>query len=165
MSPEDGGSGVRGDSSPSEEAASGWAAEYERVTGNRLYEIDLDPFTYTFDTTLDRLVSAHGRSMAPAAPRDRTRQKGHPPAPDGDHKGHVIAHSIGGGMDINIVGQKVSLNLGRRWRRIEKLAAANPGTAIAVRLIYDDDSDRPVAFEYGVDDPEDGFRIETFDNR
>jgi hypothetical protein len=153
------------DSSPCERTAREWGAGYERDTGNRLHEIDLGPFTYTFDTTLERLVSARGRSVPPTAPRDQARQRGHPRAPDGDHKGHVIAHSIGGGMDINIVAQKASVNLGGRWRQIEKLAAANPGTAVAVHLIYDDDSDRPAAFEYAVDDPEDGLRIERFDNR
>jgi hypothetical protein len=152
-------------SSPCERAAQEWGADYERNTGNRLYEIDLGPFTYTFDIALKRLVSARGRSIPPTAPRDQARQKGHPRAPDGDHKGHVIAHSIGGGMDINIVAQKASVNLGRRWRQIEVFAAAHPGTAIAVHLIYNDDSDRPASFEYAFEDAKDGFRLESFDNR
>lgn len=151
--------------SPCDRTAQEWSADYERDIGNPLFEIDRGPFTYTFDTTLKRLVSARGHSMPPTVPRDRARQKGHPRAADGDHKGHVIAHSFGGGMDINIVAQKASVNLGRQWRKIEKLAAANPGTAVAIHLIYDDDSDRPAAFEYAFDDRASGFRIESFDNR
>jgi hypothetical protein len=145
--------------------ASEWAAAYEGGNGNELLEIELGAFTYTFDAVRKRLVCARGRSTAPTGPRDQSRQKGHPRAPEGDHKGHVIAHGMGGGMDINIVNQAAGVNLGRKWRGIERLAADNPGTSVAVHLIYEDDSDRPAAFEYGVDDPEQGFRIESFENR
>jgi DNA/RNA non-specific endonuclease len=83
----------------------------------------------------------------------------------GDHKGHVIAHSMGGSMDMNIINQAASVNLGKQWRAIETLAAENPGTAVAIHLTYDDDSsDRPAGFEYGYDDPSSGFQVEQFDN-
>ena len=41
----------------------------------------------------------------------------------------------------------------------------NPGTAVALHLIYDDDSDRPATFEYGFDHPQLGFHLHRFDNR
>lgn len=45
-----------------------------------------------------------------------------------------------------------------------ELAAKNPGMAVAVHMIYEDDSDRPSAFEYGYNHPESGFQVEHFDN-
>lgn len=141
-----------------------WAAGYERQTGNSLVEVELGPYVYSFDIAAQRLVCARGHSIAPSAPRDASRQRGHPPAPAGDHKGHVFAHSIGGGMDINLVPQLAAVNLGREWRAIETLAAENLGMAVAVRLIYDDDSQRPAAFEYGFDHPETGFQLHWWSN-
>lgn len=142
-----------------------WSSAYERRTGNELFEIDLGACTYSFDTNAGRLVCVRGHSAPPESARDGSRQKGHPRAPRGDHKGHVIAHSMGGGMDMNIVNQAASVNLGKRWRGIETLAAENPGTAVAVHLMYDDDSsDRPTGFEYGYDDPSSGFQVECFEN-
>lgn len=145
--------------------ASRWSAAYEQETGNELFEINLGTYIYSFDTSAGRLVCVRGHSASPEAPRDSSRQKGHPRAPEGDHKGHVIAHSMGGGMDMNIVNQAAAVNLGKQWRAIEKLAAENPGTAVAIHLIYDDDSsDRPAGFEYGYDNPSSGFQVEHFDN-
>lgn len=141
-----------------------WSASYARRTGNHLFDIELGTYSYTFDIEASRLVCVRGRSTAPSGPRDYNRQKGHPSAPKGDHKGHVIAASMGGGFDINIVNQSASVNLGKQWRDIEKLAAETPGTAVAVHMIYEDDSDRPAAFEYGYDHPEWGFWVEHFDN-
>jgi hypothetical protein len=144
--------------------AAEWSASYTRQTGNQLFDIELGTYIYTFDTAASRLVCVRGHSTAPPGRRDTSRQKGHPPAPQGDHKGHVIAASMGGGFDINIVNQSASLNLGKQWRDIEKLAAESPGTAVAVHMIYEGESDRPVAFEYGYDHPESGFQVEYFDN-
>lgn len=145
--------------------ASKWSSAYELRTGNKLFEIDLGTCTYSFDTKVGRLVCVRGHSVPPESARDRSRQKGHPRAPRGDHKGHVIAHSMGGGMDMNIINQAASINLGKQWRAIETLAAENPGTAVAIHMVYDDDtSDRPAGFEYGYDDPSSGFQVEQFDN-
>lgn len=146
------------------ELAEKWSANYEKQTGNQLFDIKLGACTYTFDTAAGRLVCVRGHSTTPAGPRDAGRQKGHPRAPKGDHKGHPIAHSMGGGLDINLVNQSAKINLGKQWRDIEKLAAKNPGTAVAVHMLYDDDSDRPAAFEYGYDHPESGFQVEHFEN-
>lgn len=146
------------------ELADAWSASYARQTGNQLFDIELGACTYTFDTAAGRLVCVRGHSTAPSGPRDASRQKGHPSAPKGDHKGHVIAHRMGGGFDINIVNQSASVNLGKQWLNIERLAAENPGTALAVHMIYEDDSDRPAAFEYGYDHPESGFQVEHFHN-
>ena len=141
-----------------------WSTDYKRETGNQLFDIELGACIYTFDTAAARLVCVRGHSITPAEPRDASRQKGHPRAPKGDQKGHLIAHSMGGGLDINLVNQSAKVNLGKRWRDIERLAAKNPGTAIAVHMIYEDESDRPSAFEYGYNHPKSGFQIEYFDN-
>jgi hypothetical protein len=146
------------------ELAEKWSANYERQTGNQLCDVELGACTYTFDTAAVRLVCVRGRSTTPVGSRDASRQKGHPRAPKGDHKGHLIAHSMGGGLDINLVNQSAKVNLGKQWRDIERLAAKNPGTAVAVHMIYEDDSDRPAAFEYGYDHPESGFQVENFGN-
>lgn len=146
------------------ELVGGWVAEYRTQTGNDLVDVQLGTYTYTFDIAGGRLVCATGHSNPPEGPRDNSRQKGHPPTAEGDHKGHVFAHSMGGEMDMNIVPQSAVLNLGREWRAIETLAAENPGTAVALHLVYGDDSDRPVAFEYGFDHPETGLQLQHFDN-
>lgn len=141
-----------------------WAAGYVQQTGNSLVDVELAPYAYTFDIAAERLVCARGHSIAPDGPRDASRQRGHPPAPPGDHKGHVFAHSMGGGMDINLVPQLAAVNLSREWRAIETLAAQNLGMAVAVHLIYDDDSQRPAAFEYGFGHPETGFQLHWWSN-
>ncbi len=146
------------------ELAGNWAAEYQEQTGNTLVDVQLGTYTYTFDVAAGRLVCGVGKSTTPEGSRDNSRQSGHPSAPKGDHKGHVFAHSMGGGMDINIVPQLAALNLGKEWREMERIAAANPGTAVAVHLVYDDNSDRPAGFDYGLDHPDTGFELQHFDN-
>ena len=66
-----------------------WSASYARQTGNQLFDIELGTYIYTFDTAASRLVCVRGHSTAPSGPRDASRQKGHPSAPQGDHKGHA----------------------------------------------------------------------------
>lgn len=146
------------------ELAAEWIASYLEQSANAVVDVHLGTYTYSFDVGAERLVCAVGHSSTPQGPRDANRQRGHPPAPKGDHKGHVFAHSMGGGMDINIVPQLAAINLGREWRAIETLAAEHPGTAVAVHLIYADDSQRPAAFEYGFEHPETGFQLHRWEN-
>lgn len=157
------GAGTQGATAGSDLAAD-WAAEYQAQTGNTLVDVQLGSFTYTFDIAAGRAVCVVGQSAAPLAARDNSRQRGHPAPEKGDHKGHLIAHSMGGQMDINIVAQNAALNLSKGWREIETIAAQNPGTAVALHLVYEGDSDRPSAIEYGLDHPDTGFQLEHFDN-
>ena len=141
-----------------------WSAEYEAQNNNAdLVNIELGEFTYTFDLSLDRVVCVVGHSSQTRAARDTSRQRGHP-SHRPDDKGHFIAHSMGGGMDINLFAQSAGLNRRGGWRRFERIAAGNPGTFVAIRAIYEDGSSRPSMLDYGIDIPEEGFTIERFDN-
>ena len=69
--------------------------------------------------------------------------------------GHFIAHSLGGGLDMNIFPQKRSLNQGRSeegkvYREMERYPLLNPSTFLFIRPIYFDYSERPYFLEYGV---------------
>jgi hypothetical protein len=73
----------------------------------------------------------------------------------GYERGHLIAHATGGGLDANVFAQARHINRGwspdgRRYRQLERLAAANPGRAIFNRLIYGDDTDVPDLTELAV---------------
>jgi hypothetical protein len=73
----------------------------------------------------------------------------------GRDRGHLVAHTLGGGLDLNLVPQSSALNRGRseegrRWRALEREAAASPGTPLFVRPIYADATWSPSEFEYGL---------------
>jgi hypothetical protein len=67
-------------------------------------------------------------------------------------------------MDINLFSQNRGLNRGHDWREIERYAAANPGTPVAVHLRYADDGDRPTSMEYAYEDARRGLRVAGFNN-
>jgi hypothetical protein len=141
-----------------------WAREYSQRTGRVLYEIEDHGYTYVYDVEGSRVVCVSGRSQKPTASRDITRQRGSPPPGPGDHRGHIIAHSIGGGMDINLIKQNARLNTSSAWREIERHAAEHPSTAVAIHLQYRGDSDRPFAIEYAHEDPDRGLVVDRFAN-
>ncbi|HEX8831883.1 MAG TPA: hypothetical protein VF705_11995, partial [Longimicrobium sp.] len=54
-----------------------------------------------------------------------------------------MAHSMGGSLDINIFPQRSAVNRGRspegkRYRAMERYAAAHPGTFVFSRPLYGD---------------------------
>jgi hypothetical protein len=125
-------------------------------------DADLVTFTaadvgFLFDHSTDagrvsRTVSAWTHAHAAPSPRDRTRQAGFPLqaalAEAGYERGHLIAHAAGGGLDANVFAQARHVNRGwspdgRRYRNLERLAAANPGSIVFHRLIYGDATDVP----------------------
>jgi hypothetical protein len=95
----------------------------------------------------DRLVAAWGCSRLPAGKRDRGRLARFLPSPplwsgSGRDRGHFIAHAAGGDTDLNLFPQVAALNRGhteegKRWREMERYAAARPGTPLLVRPVYD----------------------------
>jgi len=107
-------------------------------------------FTYLFDLALARIVVACGIPIAPTHKRDSGRQKGYPKPQKGFVKGHLIAHSFGGGMDINFIPQLGRMN-GGAFRKIEKLAQKNALENVKsfyfVRAFYNDDSSVPYKLE------------------
>jgi len=119
-------------------------------------------FEYLFDATVhpaddeadNRVLGGWGRSLALSAPRDRSRMAGYP-SPQRDNpsavdRGHLIAHSIGGGLDLNLIPQIAAVNRKGRWRKLEAYCAANPGTFLFVHAVYDDLSDHPAELEFGI---------------
>lgn len=131
-------------------------------------EIRLDTFSYLFDHVRERVVAAYGTTTGRKHERrDKHRQRTYPPMRvPGDDKGHAIAHSAGGGLDINVFPQRKDLNRGV-FKQLEKLAVEHPGSFYFVRMIYDDDGDRPKKIEQGliVNDPErPRFEYRVFDN-
>jgi hypothetical protein len=119
-------------------------------------------FSYLFDeqskgSNIDgRLVAAWGLSRAePANTRDTGRIAGllsgiWSQRFPGRDRGHVFAHTMGGGMDINLFPQLASVNRGGIWRQMEKYAVANPGTFCFVRPLYRTASWTPDELEYGL---------------
>jgi hypothetical protein len=162
--------------------ASDAASAYRRATPGRrsLLTVPLR-FTYLFDETAPaddtdagpRLVAGWGRTLNEAADRDRGFMAGFPlPSAEFEvDRGHLIARMAGGdeAVGINLVPQERRLNRGRgpdgrRWRRLEGVAAG-PGTGVFVRALYDDPTDIPVRLDYLAVTPDGVVQLERFHNR
>jgi DNA/RNA non-specific endonuclease len=107
----------------------------------------------------DRVAAVWGTSrQVEARTRDRARIRGFPkgPRPAQDDRGHFFAHTMGGGLDINLFPQSSRVNRGGLWRKMENYCARNPGTFCFVRPIYADTSWRPAQIEYGIVKAESG---------
>jgi len=108
-------------------------------------------YTYLFDLTLQRSVSTFGVPVFVQHARDAARMAGHPLSAGSQfHRGHLMAHSIGGGTDINLVPQLGKLNIGefrKLERRVRDMAKQGQASLYFVRTIYRDDSQTPNAFE------------------
>jgi hypothetical protein len=136
-----------------------WCEDYYRENrGAELVEVKLDEapssFTYLFDIVLQRTIVAFGVPAFATHRRDASRMAGHPLSDGPDfHRGHLMAHSIGGGTDINLVPQLGKLNIGEfrvLERRVRDLAKENLPCLYFVRPIYADKSQAPGMFEQGV---------------
>jgi hypothetical protein len=84
-------------------------------------------------------------------------------------RGHVIPHLSGGEFGPNIFRQDRALNRGwseqgKRYRALEREAAATPGTLYIAHLIYSDDSACPSQLETGLLRGA-ALHVERFDNR
>ena len=108
------------------------------------------------DRCEDRVVAVWGRSGGePASSRDKSRAGGFLRRvwsrrfPNND-RGHFFAHTMGGGLDINLFPQDSRLNRGGLWRRMEHYCATHPGTFCFIRPIYRDADWRPHLLEYGI---------------
>ena len=136
--------------------------------------------TYLFDLASavgaeqeDRTVAAWAVTPAAVARRDVSYQRGFPlaadPAGSPVDRGHLIPHLSGGEFGPNIFRQDRALNRGwsyegRRFRALEREAAASPGTFYFGHLLYQDDTAHPMAIEIGI--LRDGtLHVERFQNR
>ena len=130
-----------------------WIADYRGNTPEtEIVETSLDTFHYLFDVLNRRLISAWGITGAPnTAPRDKSRMRGHPNAPGPlYHRGHAMPHSAGGGLDINLVPQLGSVNMGA-FRVLEKRALTYPGSLYFTYWKYAQPSDQtPNAVQQGL---------------
>jgi hypothetical protein len=114
-----------------------WSAAYRALGGSaEIVEVKEAGFTYLFDLTAERAIAAFGTSqLVGKSPRDASRMAGFPSSAAGYQKGHLIAHRLGGGLDINLFHQLGAANIGP-FRRLETEAARNPGSFYFVRLLY-----------------------------
>ncbi len=105
--------------------------------------------------------------------RDTACQRGFPLAPGADgspvDRGRVIPHLSGGEFGANIFCQDRALNRGwseqgKRYRALEREAAATPGTLYVAHLIYADESAYPSGLETGFLRGA-VLHLERFDNR
>jgi hypothetical protein len=148
--------------------SSAWAAQYKQECKGRteLVEVDLGSLTYLFDVAHGRAVGVYGTSSPTTEARPESRISGHPSYNKSERqtdRGHLAAHTIGGGADINLVAQDHAVNISGAWRGFERYAQANPGAFFAVQVQYATDQDRPSGFVYGV--VRDGqFEHQQFDN-
>jgi hypothetical protein len=151
-----------------------WLAAYECATPwpAQIVEVDVGSLTYLFDLAPsfddaiartdgdDRVVAVWGRSQPPGGARDGSRMRGLIPEPErwsgaGRDRGHLVAHAAGGGLDLNVIPQSVALNrgrsaAGRRWRAMERHAAAHAGTPLLVRPLYADGGWVPAQLDFGL---------------
>jgi hypothetical protein len=105
----------------------------------------------------DRTVAAYALTPVSAAARDANYQRGfpmEPREPDPVDRGHLIPRLSGGLYGPNLFRQDRALNQGRseqgkRYRELERKAAAEPGSLYFGHLIYQDDSDYPSEVETG----------------
>jgi hypothetical protein len=106
----------------------------------------------------DRTVAAYTLTPVTAEARDANYQRGFPMESSGQadpvDRGHLIPRLSGGQYGPNLFRQDRALNQGRseqgkRYRELEKNAAAAPGSLYFGHLIYADDSDYPAEIETG----------------
>jgi hypothetical protein len=143
------------------------AERYERQVPNcSLVNFVQSGATYLFDLASavgaeqeDRTVAAWTVTPATVGKRDVSYQRGYPLPPDPDgtlvDRGHLIPHLSGGEFGPNIFRQHRALNRGwshqgKRFRALEREAAATPGTFYFGHLIYDDDTAYPTEIETGL---------------
>jgi hypothetical protein len=142
------------------EALSGaWEADYREATGGAadLTRSEDHGFTFVFDHSKARVVAGWGVSRKPEGARDDYHQQRAPkPVLPTDEKFHLFGHALGGGLDINMIpgARVVNRGEGSGFAKLERYAIQNPGTYCFVRLVYDDDSQRPSEIESGLMKPE-----------
>lgn len=161
-----------------------WIATYYDMSSHapNILQFPDHGYTFLYDQTSanpcdvdDRLVAAYGHSTQSEHKRDKSRIQGFLgggidiPGKGRFDKGHVLAHAMGGGLDVNLFPQRPELNRGRSeagrvYRRMEKYAADHPGTFAFSRLIYSDNSWVPSFLEYGVLMPDGKLWVEWFEN-
>lgn len=145
-----------------QQALSDFAARLYRASfpDAKLLELDFGETAFLFDDFTaaggreQRTVAAWRVVPKHAPARDRSRQAGFPLHASliaaGYERGHLIARASGGPLDSNLYAQAWQANQGRSedgkgFRRLETLAARNPGCLQFSRLIWSGDDSVPAA--------------------
>jgi hypothetical protein len=122
----------------------------------------------------DRVIGILGTSAPRRGPRRGSLRNGCLDLPEElvhspRDKGHFIAHSIGGGLDVNVFLQDRKLNrglseAGRLYREMERYCLMNPGTFCFSRPVYADTTSVPRWLEFGLIKQDGSYWVEVFDN-
>jgi hypothetical protein len=138
---------------------------YQSNPEGELVEVNESGNSYLFDVTQGRLVAAWGVSHGKNNhARDKSRMQQHPKGGGDDvHRGHAIPHSMGGGLDINLVPQLGSLNVGE-FRTLEREAVSTPGSLYFTHWKYGNGSQRPTSVDQGLVAPGTLPKINEFSN-
>ena len=159
-----------------------WVCSYRKqsLLAPSILSISLEDFTFIWDETYERVVVAYGVSFHNSQSPKRIREKSRiayyyrnfirryqiNTATD---TGHFIAHSFGGGIDINLFPQKRDVNRGYSseeiaYRKMESSVLNNPGSFIFSRPLYYDETWRPFYIEYGIQHPGKAPCVRVFTN-
>jgi hypothetical protein len=143
------------------------AKRYQRqFTDCSLLQFVQSGATYLFDMASavgaeqeDRTLAAWTITPVTVGKRDVSYQRGFPLPldPDGTlvDRGHLIPHLSGGEFGPNVFRQRRDLNRGwssqgKRFRALEREAAAAPGTFYFGHLLYEDGTAYPTEIETGL---------------
>jgi hypothetical protein len=176
----------------SAELPSLWIEEYSEMTPRPAHIVaaTFEGYQYLFDyysifdaggaavshgrTGEDRLVAVFGLSSPPRSARDRSRMRGWCGATEKSFgsawdKGHFIAHSIGGGLAINVFQQRREVNRGwseegKLYRSMERYCSLNPGSFCFSRPFYENLTGCPSALEFGLLQTDGSLWVEHFKN-
>jgi hypothetical protein len=164
----------------SEELPYQWASLYNKLSPQpaNIHRIKISSYEYLFDysselVTLgkargnemveDRLVAVHGKTQSAKSKRKDSILHRQPLGPieyiephqrARYDRGHFIAHTLGGDLNINIFPQVTEINRGwsndgKLYRSMERYCQKNPGTYCFSRPFYSGQSGHPFAIEFG----------------
>jgi hypothetical protein len=145
-----------------------------------LFEITQSNVIFVWDMEAERVVLVYGLSAAPRSIRDASRMRGFPDpnasmqAVDASgalaDRGHFVAHTAGGPLDMNLFPQRRDLNRGwsaqgKQYRSMEQYLADHPDTFFYHRPIYADGTWVPAELELAILRSDEDWWICLFSNR
>jgi len=172
-----------------------WASAYRESSTHQtnILRIRIGGFEYLFDYASElaelesveenksiesRLVAVHGKSQTEKRKRKDSIMSRQPLGPiefieplrrTRYDRGHFIAHSIGGDLNINIFPQPTEINRGwsnsgKLYRSMERYCQINAGTYCFSRPLYKAGSWHPYVVEFGVLKANGALWVNTFSN-